>query len=96
MANYRLTIINAFQDVENSLALLNAGQEIYRNVETQVAATQRQSAEQERRVTEGLDAEPTWLPYESRRLEFEKARIQQKAQIILDYTGVIKALGGGF
>lgn len=96
VANYRLTIINAFQDVENSLALLNAGQEIYRNVETQVAATQRQSAEQERRVTEGLDAEPTWLPYESRRLEFEKARIQQKAQIILDYTGVIKALGGGF
>lgn len=96
LENYRNTLINAFSDAENSLAVLRADQIIYRNLTRQTEAAREKSQENLAEYKQGLEGEPPWLAAEVERLNYEKMLTQQKVQMLIDVVSVAKAMGGGF
>lgn len=93
---YESTLISAFSDAENSLATLRADQVVFRDVTSQTENARQKAASREKHYLAGLEGEPLWLAEEVQRLEYEKQLAQQKTQLLVDYVGVAKAMGGGF
>lgn len=93
---YESTLIAAFTDAENSLATLRSDQVVYRDLTSQTENARRKAMSREKHYKAGLEGEPLWLAEEVQRLEYEKQLIQQKTQLLVDYVGVAKAMGGGF
>lgn len=94
--NYQNSLINAFTDAENSLAILRADQIIYQEVTHQTEAAREKAREDKAKYRVGLEGEPPWLASEVERLDYEKILTQQKIQMLIDVVGVAKAMGGGF
>lgn len=94
--NYQNSLLNAFTDAENSLAVLRADQIIYQNVTRQTETARQKTREDREKYKMGLQGEPPWLASDVERLDYEKALTQQKIQMLIDVVGVAKAMGGGF
>lgn len=94
--NYQNSLINAFTDAENSLAVLHADQIVYQNVTRQTEAARAKAREDQSKYRVGLEGEPPWLAAEVERLDYEKVLTQQKIQVLIDVVSVAKAMGGGF
>jgi NodT family efflux transporter outer membrane factor (OMF) lipoprotein len=93
---YMETMLQAFGDVENALSMLVANQSIYQNVYEQYQTAEKRAFLEKQRFDAGISAQPAFIGVETRRLEFQKALYQQKAQLLTDHVSLMKALGGGF
>jgi multidrug efflux system outer membrane protein len=96
VANYRQTVLNAFQDVEDNLSGLS--------VLAQAAATQQQAVEAAQRAlkiatdryTGGLVTYLDVITAEQSLLDNQRLAVQLLGQQLVTSVGLIKALGGGW
>lgn len=96
LGQYQATIVNAYTEAENSLATVDGNQKIYADILSQQQETTEKASHQRRLFDAGITAEPMWLSSDIEQLESSKLLAQQKAQVLIDTVGLIKALGGGF
>lgn len=96
LANYRATVLNAFREVDTSLASL-------RWLKTQQAAVNRAAESSTKasklatnRYQEGITSLLEPIDAERTRLLTRRSEIQVRNQRFLDTVQLIKALGGGF
>jgi len=94
--NYQNSLINAFTDAENSLAVLRSDQIVYQDVTRQTESARAKAREDLEKYKAGIQGEPPWLASEVERLDYEKVLTQQKIQMLIDVVSVAKAMGGGF
>jgi NodT family efflux transporter outer membrane factor (OMF) lipoprotein len=94
--HYMETLLQAFLEVENALSALQANTAIYNDVTQQQNASEKIATLEKNRYEQGISSKVQWIPLDIKRLEFQKALDQQKAQLLIDHVTLIKSLGGGF
>lgn len=96
LENYRLTILNAFKDVENSLSQVRAGYETMDSNAQRLALTQKDLGLTESLVQQGLAPRLNELQTQSEVIRYRQLAIQSKADTAIATVSLYKALGGGF
>jgi len=96
VANYRQTVLTAFQQVEDNLAALRVLSRTIEQQETAVQAAQRNLREAVVRYTAGLDAYLNVLTAQAMLLGNQQTLVSYREQQMVAAVQLIEALGGGW
>jgi len=96
VANYRQTVLTAFQQVEDNLAALRVLGRVIEQEEEAVDAAGRNLAEAEVRYRSGLDPYLNVIAAQTNLLNDQQAAVNFRAQRMVAAVQLIKALGGGW
>ena len=96
VANYRQTVLTAFQQVEDNLAALRVLQNAIEQQNEAIDAAGRNLAEAEVRYKAGLDPYLNVIMAQSTVLTDQQAAVNFRGQQMVAAVGLIKALGGGW
>jgi len=94
--NYRATLLAAFQDVENSLSLLQANDKEYHVNLLEMEQAQHYVDLTNRRFVGGAGTKLDLLDAQTQLLTYQVLAEQNKGQSIVDLISLYKALGGGY
>jgi NodT family efflux transporter outer membrane factor (OMF) lipoprotein len=96
VANYRQTVLTAFQQVEDNLAALNVLGQVVEQEQEAVDAAGRNLQEAEVRYRAGLDPYLNVIAAQTNLLNDQQAAVNFRAQRMVAAVQLIKALGGGW
>jgi len=96
VANYRQTVLTAFQQVEDNLAALRVLTEAIEEQDAAIAAAGRNLDEAEVRYKSGLDPYLNVIAAQAIVLNDQQAAVNFRAQRMVASVQLIKALGGGW
>jgi multidrug efflux system outer membrane protein len=96
VANYRQTVLNAFQEVEDSLSGLNVLAQAAETQQQAVDASQRALKIANDRYTGGLVTYLDVITAEQTLLDTQRLATQILGQRLVTSVGLVKALGGGW
>ena len=96
VANYRQTVLTAFQQVEDNLAAVRILAEVIARQEVAVTAAQRALADANTRYAAGLDPYLNVIVAQAALLASQQAVVNSRAQRVIASVQLIKALGGGW
>lgn len=96
MENYRQTVLNAFKDVEDSLAFLRQGYESSQSNGQQMALTKKELELTQDLYRQGLTSRLNVLQAESELIRYRQQSSQSKADTAIATVSLFKALGGGY
>ncbi len=96
VANYRQTVLTAFQQVEDNLAALRVLTETIEQQDSAIASAGRNLEEAEVRYNSGLDPYLNVIAAQSAVLNDQQTAVNFRAQRMVASIQLIKALGGGW
>jgi len=96
VANYRQTVLTAFQQVEDNLAALRILAEVIVQQDAAIESAQRSLREAEVRYRAGVDPYLNVITAETIVLNDQQAAVNYRAQEMAASVQLIKALGGGW
>ncbi len=96
VANYRQTVLTAFQQVEDNLAALRVLTEAIEEQDAAIAAAGRNLDEADVRYKSGLDPYLNVITAQAAVLNDQQAAVNFRAQRMVASIQLIKALGGGW
>jgi NodT family efflux transporter outer membrane factor (OMF) lipoprotein len=96
VANYRQTVLTAFQQVEDNLAALRILAQVIDQQNEAIDAAGRNLAEAEVRYKAGLDPYLNVITAQTALLNDQQAAVNFREQQMVAAVGLIKALGGGW
>jgi len=96
VANYRQTVLIAFQQVEDNLAALRILAQVVEEQQAAIRAAQRSLGEAEVRYKTGLDPYLNVITAQTALLTAQQAGVNYREQQMLAAVQLIKALGGGW
>lgn len=96
VANYRQTVLTAFQQVEDNLAALRILAQVIEQQNEAIDAAGRNLEEAEVRYKAGLDPYLNVIVAQTALLNDQQAVVNFRAQQMVAAVGLIKALGGGW
>jgi NodT family efflux transporter outer membrane factor (OMF) lipoprotein len=96
VANYRQTVLTAFQQVEDNLAALKVLTEVIAEEDSAIESARRSLDEATVRYTSGLDPYLNVLTAETALLIAQQAAVGFRTQQMVACVQLIKALGGGW
>ena len=96
VANYRQTVLTAFQQVEDSLAALRILSQAIERQDAAVTSSERSLAEATTRYTAGLDPWLNVIAAQNIVLSNRQAAVTYREQRMVASVPLIKALGGGW
>lgn len=95
-ANYRQTVLTAFQQVEDNLAALRILRQVIEQQDSAIASARRSLQEAEVRCQSGLDPYLNVIAAQTVLLNDQQAAVNFRAQRMVLSVQFIKALGGGW
>jgi NodT family efflux transporter outer membrane factor (OMF) lipoprotein len=96
VANYRQTMLTAFEETQNALGTLDQLSKALEQQEDALASQNRAVKISKMRYEEGLDNVSIKLLTEQNQLQIARTAAQYKGQKLITSVGLIKALGGGW
>ena len=96
VANYRQTVLTAFQQVEDNLAALRILAQVIEQQDTAIQSAQRNLQEAEIRYQAGLDPYLNVITAQTTLLSDQQAVVNFRMQQMMASVQLIKALGGGW
>lgn len=96
LESYRQTILNAFKDVEDSIALLKADNAALAANQKRLSLTEKDLSLTESLYQQGLAPRLNALQAQSELIRYRQLALQSKADKAIDTVSLYKALGGGF
>lgn len=96
LESYRLTILNALKDVEDSLSMLRSGYEHLDNSTERLSLTEHDLKLVSNLYKQGLVPHMNVLQTQSELIQYRQSVIQSKADTAVAIVSLYKALGGGF
>jgi len=96
VANYRQTVLTAFQQVEDNLAAVRILADVIAQQDLAVAAAQRALDDANTRYTTGLDPYLNVIAAQAALLGSRQAAVNSRAQRLVASVQLVKALGGGW
>jgi len=96
VANYRQTVLTAFQQVEDNLAALRLLQQVIGQQDSAIESAQRNLREAEVRYQAGLDPYLNVLTAQATLLNAQQAEVSFRGQQMVASVQLIQALGGGW
>jgi NodT family efflux transporter outer membrane factor (OMF) lipoprotein len=96
VANYRQTVLTAFQQVEDNLAALRILRQVIEQQDSAIASARRSLQEAEVRYRSGLDPYLNVIAAQTVLLNDQQAAVNFRAQRMVASVQLIKALGGGW
>jgi len=96
VANYRQTVLTAFQQVEDNLSALRVLTEVIEQQDAATAAAARSLEEAVSRYTAGIDPYLNVITAQTVLLNGQEAAVNFRAQQIVASVQLVKALGGGW
>ncbi|MCE3233890.1 MAG: hypothetical protein K0Q50_70 [Vampirovibrio sp.] len=96
LENYRQTILNAFKDVEDSIALLKADSATLEANQKRLLLTEKNLGLTQSLAQQGLVPRLNTLQSQSEVIRYRQLAMQSKADKAIDTISLYKALGGGF
>ena len=95
-AQYRQTVLAAFQQVEDDLASVRISAEDVRSQDAAVEAARRNLAEEQARYQAGLDPYVSVVTDQTALVALEQTALGYRIQRVTATVGLIEALGGGW
>jgi NodT family efflux transporter outer membrane factor (OMF) lipoprotein len=95
-AQYRRTVLVAFQEVEDALVNLSARRAQRDELVTEAATLQLVADQVERQLAEGMVTQLELFEAQRRLLEVNKALVNNRQQILSETVTLYKAMGGGW
>jgi len=96
IANYRQTVLTAFQEVEDNLAALRILAQVTEQQDGAIEAAQRNLQEAEVRYRAGLDPYLNVITAQTVLLSDQQAAVNFRGQQLVASVQLMKALGGGW
>lgn len=96
VAGYQSVLRNAFTDTENALQQVNGTYGAYQTAHEQWTSSQAREAHARARYQQGLSRQSDWQDLALERVAYTQALAQQKTQLLINYVGLMTALGGGY
>ena len=96
VANYRETVLTAFQQVEDNLAALRILSQVIEQQDAAIDSAGRNLEEAEIRYKSGLDPYLNVIAAQTALLNNQQAQVNFRAQQMVAGVQLIKALGGGW
>jgi len=96
VANYRQTVLTAFQQVEDNLAALRILAQVIEQQDSAIQSAARSLEEAEARYTSGIDPYLNVITAQTALLNHQQAAVNFHMQQIVASVQLIKALGGGW
>jgi NodT family efflux transporter outer membrane factor (OMF) lipoprotein len=96
VANYRQTVLTAFQQVEDNLAALRILAQVIEQQDSAIQSAARSLEEAEARYTSGIDPYLNVITAQTALLNHQQAAVNFRMQQMVASVQLIRALGGGW
>jgi outer membrane protein TolC len=96
VANYRQTVLTAFQQVEDNLAAVRILSDVIREQDSGVESARRTLGEADVRYRSGIDPYLNVITAQTALLNAQEAALTFRQQQITASVNLVKALGGGW
>jgi len=96
VANYRQTVLTAFQEVEDNLAAVRILTQVIEEQNSAVESAQRATDEATTRYVSGIDPYLNVIAAQTMLLNNQQAVVASRTQQVVASVQLIKALGGGW
>lgn len=93
---YRNTILQAFREVDDSIAALKSHRNVYDNYEASLQSLERRSQIQQNRLAAGAISQGDINPVDLEIFQAQERLVQTKLLMLSDSLSLYKALGGGY